>query len=379
MVTHSAAWHGTRVTLRQVSPESEPIYDFILALDRRAHEVGGWKSLAIRTGVPSAEFDGVLNYFAQFLGNGGNYKGFGDSKFIPRASEATFRALCTESEECEKALELALNTGTGIFEAKATEPMHLGYPAAGHASAYYPDSPDISKDEIQAIGDLCEAKKLQLENTRLSKKGDIYELLIAGGEETPATEDQDLQGVYEFELEGALKGKKLKLVYGDYLNEMRQIAFAMKQAIPEAENENQAKMLEAYHKSFRTGSLKAFRDSQVAWIQDKGPAVETNIGFIESYRDPHGVRAEWEGLVSMVGHPNPSSKSLSFTDRKHRIGQQRADSRFLHVCDPCSRIHSNTTMEQGLRERQVPKSGLYLSRSSHFCRQRATSRHQSAQ
>lgn len=95
---------------------------------------------------------------------------------------------------------------------------------------------------------------------------------------------------------GLLKGRKMNLVYGDHTTEMTLIANYHKHAAENAANENQTKMQLAYVKSFEEGSLEAFKDSQRFWIRDKGPMVESNIGFVETYRDPHGVRGEWEGM-----------------------------------------------------------------------------------
>lgn len=307
MVIYRAAFLGTRITLRQVSPESEPIYDLILSLYRACN--GEWNALARETGVSAEDMRFFLEYAAQFLGNCGNYKGFGDSKFIPRISPSALAALASISLETKAALDKANNSGGGIYETDDPALMHLGYPEAGHMTTYYPDSPTITKEEITLIGDFLEKKQLLLENTRLKKgsTGD-FELLIASAMRSPAGSDRDVGDVDGWELDGKLQGHKLTLAYGDYSEEMGKIAANVNEAGLNADNDIQRRMHEEYAKSFTTGSLEAFKQSQRYWIQDTGPMVESDLGFVETYRDPHGVRGEWEGFVAMVRYNQLRSK-----------------------------------------------------------------------
>ena len=67
LISNSAAYAGSRIILRQVSPESEGIYDLILALHKSCG--GDWKQLQADTGVSGEDVDGFLSYAAQFLGN----------------------------------------------------------------------------------------------------------------------------------------------------------------------------------------------------------------------------------------------------------------------------------------------------------------------
>jgi dipeptidyl-peptidase III len=77
-------------------------------------------------------------------------------------------------------------------------------------------------------------------------------------------------------------------------------------------------MLTHYVECFGTGSIEAHKEGSRHWVRDKGPAVESYIGFIESYRDPYGSRGEWEGFVAVVNRAM-SEKFSALVDSAERL------------------------------------------------------------
>lgn len=294
LIYSRAAFFGTRIILRQVSPESESIYNLIIALYNYCN--GDWSQLSREAAVEHAEVQLFLEYATQFLGNLGNYKSFGDSKFVPRCSPQVLEKLASTCSEASKYHEGC----KGSIYADETKPglMHFGIPGNGHMSNYYPDSPDITQQEIEEIGEVLGRKNLLPENTRLrkTKTGD-YEVLIASALSRPPASDIDVGSETSWTLED---DRTLSLVFGDHQEEMAKIALHIKKAGQHAANETQKQMMDAFARSFGTGSLVAFKESQRLWVKDLEPMVESNIGFIETFRDPAGVRGEWEGFAAMV-------------------------------------------------------------------------------
>jgi dipeptidyl-peptidase-3 len=211
------------------------------------------------------------------------------------------KAIATTTPET---IQLWEHIKDGLFPTAEVGQMHLGYPDAGHLSTYYPESPSITKEEITILSDFLESQKLLPENTRIRTSSTGYEVLIASAQEYPGSEARDIPQ-HEWSISSIpgserLKGDSLVLTFGDHSKEMATIADAISSAAKHALNDVEKSMMDEYAKSFNTGSLQAYKQSQRFWIRDKKPQVETDIGFVETYRDPHGIRGEWEGFVAMV-------------------------------------------------------------------------------
>ncbi|KAI9204354.1 peptidase family M49-domain-containing protein [Polychytrium aggregatum] len=287
-----AGWAGSRIVSAQATHHSTDLVDLLLALftapetlhTARPHTVD-LAQLKTAAGLDDAAWTHLLEYAAVVLHNRGNYKSFGDVKVIPRLSLEAFDRV-VEASSSDAAKTIYPRVKDEIFSADPESKLLLGFPAEGHVSGYY--FGNVSKEDNDFVQAILEQNDVSSLNTRLAKISETeFEVRVA-------SVDSYIGKTFQKD------GKSVTLVFGEFAPHLAKVVENLEKAIPHAANEHQRLMLEAYVRSFRTGSIEDHKDSQRHWIKDIGPTVESNVGFIESYRDPAGVRAEWEAWISIA-------------------------------------------------------------------------------
>jgi dipeptidyl-peptidase-3 len=161
----------------------------------------------------------------------------------------------------------------------------LPSPDEGGITAYF--SRNMTKVDLALVKEFCASIKLDLLNTRTFKKADgSFVVTVASIDESKKT--------HKF------KDTDFHVAYGEFAPYLKECQYALAQAKKYAANDTQSKMLEEYVNHFQTGNIDTHKDSQRSWVKDKGPVVESNIGFIETYKDPENSRAYFEGWVAVV-------------------------------------------------------------------------------
>lgn len=213
-------------------------------------------------------------------------QGSGDQKITPDVSLEFLAALAGVSPKLKMLHD-------DIIKAMiAKPPFSLGFPSGLTQSAYYPGNQLISRDEIALVSQTLEERGILPENTRIrkihSRELPIYEVLQASVQHDNSACQFPLPDSYG----------TVRVIRGDHARELDLICCSLAEASKHA-NEQQRIFLAQYIESFQTGDLHTYRDSQRNWIKDKGPRIENIFGFVEPYRDPFGIRAEFEGLVGI--------------------------------------------------------------------------------
>lgn len=178
----------------------------------------------------------------------------------------------------------------------AETPNSLGFAGPFTQTTYYLGEDCLaSREDITLISNLMEDAPILPENTRLRKNYasgiNRYDILQASVEENESViKSNDESSTID----------QIRLVRGDHKEELQRVCRYLREAMQCTSNSTQHQMLERTHRSFLTGDLEAYKDAQRVWVNDKAPAVETVIGFVEPYRDPLGVRGEFEGIVGIA-------------------------------------------------------------------------------
>uniref|UniRef100_A0A8C9TQ51 Dipeptidyl peptidase 3 n=1 Tax=Scleropages formosus TaxID=113540 RepID=A0A8C9TQ51_SCLFO len=286
-----AAWYGGLVVLLQTSSESASIYVLLQRVFRQ-QSPAQLESVAMDAGLSPEEYQAFLVYAAGLYANMGNYKSFGDTKFVPNLSKEKLKALLWQSQAFKDSpteMEALWNSSADLIYSLEDRQKQLGLGDKG-ITTYF--SGNCCLEDAELAQKFLDSKNLSAYNTRLFKREAVagknsYEVRLASSTDTRC-------GKYEF-------GEAVFTVRrGDYAPLMKKVSENLEKAQAYAANENQRRMLEEYVRSFTFGSVEAHKEGSRYWIKDKGPIVESYIGFIESYRDPFGSRGEFEGFVAIV-------------------------------------------------------------------------------
>ena len=98
-------------------------------------------------------------------------------------------------------------------------------------------------------------------------------------------------------VDGRLEEKVWK-VGGLYSEAIEWIVSELEKAVPFAENDKQAEIIETLIAYYCSGDLKTFDAYSILWVEDTESQVDFVNGFIETYGDALGLKASWESTVN---------------------------------------------------------------------------------
>ena len=233
--------------------------------------------------MTQADWKGFMAYAASFYNNMGNYVTFGSSKFIPELKPETFKTILVRNPLYREYGE----RGTLYrYMVKVIYPMIekeifainkpykiLGFPKEGGVTGYF--GRNMDREDLKIVKEFMDSEGIDVLNTRAFKSAPKHYQITIGS----ISHEKTMKNI-------PYKGMLFDLEYGEFSSYLQEVVKYLRRAVKYSANDHERQMLEKYIEHFKTGDIGMHKESQRDWIKDKGPVVESNIGWIEHYLDP---------------------------------------------------------------------------------------------
>ncbi|MEO5944314.1 MAG: hypothetical protein ABIP30_10915 [Ferruginibacter sp.] len=233
-------------------------------------------------------------YCGRFWFSNGNHHHYGNEKFLPECSTASF-------------LKFAESSDTTKFPRQGDETLG-GFLTRITPIIYDPKIEPKLVDLRPNIDNVVASSVNFYEGVTQKVVEDFYLKFDSKG-------NQPMWGLNSKVVKenGQLVEKPWK-VGGMYSAAIEKIVGWLEKATTVTENDQQKKTLLLLIQYYKTGDLKTFDDYNIEWVKDTASVMDVVNGFIEVYLDPIAKKASFESVVSM--------KDIDATKRIQAISSQ---------------------------------------------------------
>ena len=292
---NEACWVGQPITSFQVSYESPILFVILQSFFTSIKPIKELKKHILEKSngkVNEEQYEQFLQFCGKIYSNSGNYTSFGKKKIFPEIPKEILDEIFKTSSVYETEIKQLWDEISELIYNDSPNYITSNLEEKGGKNSYYLNG--IREEQIHKIDKILQEKNIDPLNTRLYSINPIKTVVLI------SSIDEKIEKLTE----------NIILYYGEFNKFIKLINENLTLAKKYCANETEEKMLDAYIESFKTGSIEKHKDSQRYWVKDKLPIVETNIGWIETYIDPLGVRAYYEGWVAVTD----KDKSKKFND-----------------------------------------------------------------
>lgn len=227
------------------------------------------------------EFAKFMEYTKRVWFSNGIHHHYSNKKFIPEFSKEYFKDLIYGSDE----YEFPLQTGEAIADLidKVT-------------TLIFDSSIDPVKVNFDAKDDLVKTSAVNFyEGVTQKEVEEYYKNIVDTKDTRPISYGLNSKLMKE----GGIINERVWTSNSMYSFAISKIVFWLNKAVEVAENDQQKKALQLLIEYYQTGDLRKWDEYNIAWLNDTNSLIDVVNGFIETYNDPLGYRANYESVVSI--------------------------------------------------------------------------------